>query len=161
MSIFREFREFAVKGNVIDLAVGVIIGAAFGKIVTSIVEDLIMPPLGMILGKVDFKDKFLLLPGQDDKVAELAGKNLTLNPTTAKANGISVLAYGNFLNQVVQFLIVAFAVFLLVKAVNRARQQFEKPAPVTEPVTKQCPLCLSDVPIKATKCKFCTADIGA
>jgi large conductance mechanosensitive channel len=161
VGLFREFREFAVKGNVIDLAVGVIIGAAFGKIVTSVVEDVIMPPLGMVMGRVDFKDKFLVLPGQDDKLAALPQANFTLSPATAKEHGISVLAYGNFLNNVVQFLIVAFAVFLLVKAINQAKAKFEAPTPTTEPVTKQCPFCLSDVPIKATKCKFCTTDLPA
>lgn len=159
MSIFREFREFAVKGNVIDLAVGVIIGAAFGKIVSSVVEDLVMPPIGTVLGKVDFKDLFFVLPGQD--AAKVAKLDASHSLVTAKAEGVAVIAYGNFFNQVVQFLIVAFAVFLLVKAVNHARQKFEKPVEASEPVTKQCPLCLSDVPIKATKCKFCTADIAA
>lgn len=158
MSLFREFREFAVKGNVIDLAVGVIIGAAFGKIVTSVVEDLVMPPIGTVLGKVDFKDLFFIMPGQD--AAKVAKVDASHSLATAKAEGVAVVAYGNFFNQVIQFLIVAFAVFLLVKAVNQARQKFEKPAEATAPVTKQCPYCLSDVPIKATKCKFCTAEIS-
>lgn len=157
MSIFREFREFAVKGNVIDLAVGVIIGAAFGKIVTSVVEDLVMPPIGALLGKVDFKDLFVVLPGQD--AAKVAKVEATHSLAAAKAEGVAVVAYGNFFNQIVQFVIVAFAVFLLVKAVNSARRKFEKPVEASEPVTKQCPHCLSDIPIRATRCKFCTSDL--
>ena len=159
MGLFREFRDFAVKGNVIDLAVGVIIGAAFGKIVASVVEDVIMPPLGTVLGKVDFKDLYWVVPGQD--AAKLADFGAAPSLANAKAKGIAVLAYGNFFNQVLQFVIVAFAVFLLVKAINTARSKLEKPAEAGEPVTKQCPHCLSDIPIKATKCKFCTADIAA
>ncbi len=157
MALFREFREFAVKGNVIDLAVGVIIGAAFGKIVTSLVEDVIMPPIGVALGKVDFTNLFSVLPGQEASLAKVKG-DLTL--ASAKEAGVAVFAYGNFINQIVQFLIVAFAVFLLVRALNRAKAHFEAPTPSTEPITKQCPHCLSDVPVKASKCKFCTSTLA-
>lgn len=161
MSLLKEFREFAVKGNVIDLAVGVIIGAAFGRIVTSVVEDIVMPPLGVLLGRVDFKDRLYVLPGQNaENLAkyEAAGRTLA----SAKANGINAIAYGNFLNQVLQFLIVAFAVFLMVRAMNRAKSLIDTPkeAAPAEPSTKACPKCLSDIPMAATKCKFCTADLA-
>lgn len=160
MSVLKEFREFAVKGNVIDLAVGVIIGAAFGKIVTSAVEDIVMPPIGVVLGKVNFNDLFWVLPGQEDKLGAVLGqKGLPL--ATYKAAGIATLNYGQFLSNVVQFLIVAFVVFLIVKAINKAKRRFEKETPPAAPNTKVCPFCLSEVPIGATKCKFCTADIPA
>jgi len=169
MSLVKEFREFAVKGNVIDLAVGVIIGAAFGKIVTSIVEDIVMPPIGVILGKVNFNDLFAVLPGQEDKIKEALAKSTEAKPVTLttladyKANGIATLNYGQFINNVVQFLIVAFVVFLMVKAINKAKRRFEKdqPVPAPAPETKPCPFCLSEVPIKATKCKFCTSVLSA
>jgi large conductance mechanosensitive channel len=155
MALFKEFREFAAKGNVIDLAVGVIIGAAFGKIVTSIVEDIVMPPIGVILGKVDFTSLFFVIPGQSEKIAQ-ATKLESL--ADYKAAGIATLNYGQFLSNVVQFLIIAFVVFLMVKAINRAKSKLEPAPPTSEPVTKQCPFCLSDIPIKATRCKFCTSD---
>lgn len=165
MSMLKEFREFAVKGNVIDLAVGVIIGGAFGKIVTSLVEDVVMPPIGIVLGKVDFANLFLLLPGQDPaKLAaatDAAAKAKHAVPTIAdyKTAGVSTLNYGQFLNNVIQFLIIAFVVFLMVKAINRAKKQVEHPAPPAQPTVKQCPYCMSDIPIEAKKCKFCTADL--
>jgi len=168
MSVFKEFREFAVKGNVIDLAVGVIIGAAFGKIVTSVVEDIVMPPIGVILGKVDFNSLFWTIPGQQDKIdtlreaAQKAGKPFSLvTLADNKANGIATLNYGQFFSNIVQFLIVAFVVFLMVKAINKAKRKFEKETPAAAPNTKVCPFCLSEVPIGAAKCKFCTADIPA
>ncbi len=152
MPLLKEFREFAVKGNVIDLAVGVIIGAAFGKIVTSLVDDLIMPPIAAISGKVNFADmnwelrpKYTHLDKDGGQVVE---KAVTLN-------------YGNFINLIVQFLIIAWAVFLMVKALNKAKARFEPPAPEGQPVTKQCIFCLSDVPTNATKCKFCTSSLEA
>jgi large conductance mechanosensitive channel len=135
-----------MKGNVLDLAVGFIIGAAFGKIVTSLVSDIIMPPIGLILGKVDFSSLFLNLSGKSySSLAE------------AKAAGAATLNYGIFLNNIVDFLIVAFAVFLLVRMVNR----WNKPAPAAAPSTKECPYCASTIPLKATRCPNCTSEIRA
>lgn len=143
--LFKEFRSFAVKGNVIDLAVGVIIGAAFGKIVTSLVQDIINPPLGLVIGKVDFSNLHVTL-----KKAAVA------NGQTQPAVTVN---YGNFLNVLVQFVITAFAIFLLVKAINAARDRIEPEKPIDAPVTKQCRFCLSDIPPDAIKCKFCTSDL--
>jgi large conductance mechanosensitive channel len=144
--MLKEFKEFAMKGNVLDLAVGFIIGAAFGKIVTSLVSDIIMPPIGLILGKVDFSNLFLNLSGKSySSLAE------------AKAAGAATLNYGIFLNNIVDFLIVAFAVFLLVRMVNR----WNKPAPAAAPSTKECPYCASTIPLKATRCPNCTSEIRA
>jgi large conductance mechanosensitive channel len=144
--MLKEFKEFAMKGNVLDLAVGFIIGAAFGKIVTSLVSDIIMPPIGLILGKVDFSSLFLNLSGKAySSLAE------------AKAAGAATLNYGVFLNNIVDFLIVAFAVFLLVRMVNR----WNKPAPAAAPSTKECPYCASTIPLKATRCPNCTSEIRA
>lgn len=144
--MLKEFKEFAMKGNVLDLAVGFIIGAAFGKIVTSLVSDIIMPPVGLILGKVDFSSLFLNISGKSySSLAE------------AKAAGAATLNYGIFLNNIVDFLIVAFAVFLLVRMVNR----WNKPAPVAAPSTKECPYCASTIPLKATRCPNCTSEIRA
>jgi large conductance mechanosensitive channel len=147
--MFKEFREFINRGNVMDLAVAVIIGAAFGKILTSLVEGVIMPPVGMILGKVDFASLFSVLDASKGVPASLAD---------AKAKGIPVIAYGQFLNDVVNFLIVAFVVFLIVKYVNRLKNKI-----VTDegPTTKDCPHCLSTIPLKAMRCKDCTADLRA
>ena len=144
--MFREIKEFAMRGNVVDLAVGVIIGAAFGTIVTSLVNDVIMPPIGLALGGLDFKDFFIALNGQSYPTLQ-----------AAKAAGAPVIAYGSFLNTVVNFLIVAFAIFLLVKQVNR----FQRPAPAAAPVTKECPYCISAIPLKATRCPNCTSDVIA
>ncbi|MGA7854998.1 MAG: large conductance mechanosensitive channel protein MscL [Candidatus Acidiferrales bacterium] len=144
--MLKEFKEFAMKGNVMDLAVGFILGAAFGKIVSSLVSDIIMPPIGLILGKVDFSSLFLNLSGKSySSLAE------------AKAAGAATLNYGVFLNNVVDFLIVAFAVFLLVRAVNR----WNKPATAAAPTTKDCPYCVSKIPLKATRCPNCTSAIPA
>jgi len=144
--MLKEFKEFAMKGNVLDLAVGFIIGAAFGKIVTSLVSDIIMPPIGLILGKVDFSSLFLSLSGKSySSLAE------------AKTAGAATLNYGIFLNNIVDFLIVAFAVFLLVRMVNR----WNKPAPAAAPSTKECPYCASTIPLKATRCPNCTSEIRA
>jgi large conductance mechanosensitive channel len=143
MAIIKEFRDFAARGNVIDLAVGVIIGAAFGKVVTSVVNDLIMPPVGMALGRVDFSNLFVALDGGTyESVAK------------AKEAGAATLNYGLFLNTCFEFLIVAFAVFLLVKQVNRL-----KGPPVVD--TRDCPFCLTKIPLKATRCPACTAEIRA
>jgi large conductance mechanosensitive channel len=144
--MFKEFKEFAMKGNVLDMAVGIVIGAAFGGIVTSFVNDVLMPPLGRLLGHMDFSNLFISLNGQHyDTIA------------AAKAAGAATLNYGLFINAVVNFLIVAFAIFLLVRAVNRMRKQ----EPAAAPTTRDCPRCLSSVPLKATRCAFCTSDLTA
>jgi large conductance mechanosensitive channel len=139
--MLKEFKEFAMRGNVLDLAVAVIIGAAFTLIVNSLVADIIMPPLGLLMGGMDFKDLFITLRG---------GPYQSL--AQAKVAGAPVIAYGNFINTVINFLIVAFAIFLLVKQVNR----FKKPVAST---TKECPQCASTIPIKATRCAFCTSTV--
>jgi large conductance mechanosensitive channel len=147
MGVLKEFREFASRGNVIDLAVGVIIGASFGKIVTSVVDDLLMPPLGLLLGHVDFKDMFVSLNG-------------TTYPTLAAAKAVSAptLNYGQFINAVIQFLIVAFAVFMLVRQINKLKTP--APAPPA-PEAKDCPYCISRIPAKATRCPQCTSELRA
>jgi large conductance mechanosensitive channel len=139
--MFKEFKEFAMRGNVLDLAIAVIIGAAFGAIVTSAVNDVLMPPIGLALGGLDFKDLFLSLNGQS-------------YPTlaAAKAAGAPVIAYGQFLNTVINFLIIAFIIFIIVKQVNRFK------APVA-PTTRECPYCLSGIPLKAVRCAHCTSEI--
>ena len=141
--MLKDFRDFAARGNVIDLAVGVIIGAAFGKIVTSAVDDLIMPPIGMALGGVDFKDLFVALNGA--AYPSLAA---------AKAAGAPVVAYGNFINTIIQFLIVAFVVFLMVRQFNRLKTPVPS-APQDE--SRDCPFCISKISRKATKCPNCTS----
>jgi large conductance mechanosensitive channel len=143
--MLKEFKEFAMRGNVLDLAIGVIIGAAFGKIVSSFVADVLMPPIGKLMGGVDFSNLFIVLgPGHYDSLK------------AAKDAGAATLNYGLFINSVIDFLIVAFAIFLVVKAVNRA---MPKPAPAAAPATKECPFCLSAVPAKATRCAFCTSSL--
>lgn len=142
--MFKEFKEFAVRGNVIDLAVGVIIGAAFGKIVTSLVDDILMPPLGMLIGRVDFANLFINLSG---------GSYQTLEQ--AKEAGAATINYGLFLNNLLSFLLVVFAVFLLVRWINRLRRQETPEAPVA----KECPFCRSTIPIKATRCPNCTSQL--
>ncbi len=144
MAVLKEFKEFAVKGNVMDMAVGVIIGASFGKIVSSIVEDIIMPPLGLLIGKVDFTNLFVNLG---------AGAYPTLD--AAKKAGAATINYGVFLNNVISFLIVAFVVFLLVKQVNRLRRE-----PAADPTTKECPFCCSAIAVKATRCSHCTSELA-
>ncbi|MBW7476014.1 large conductance mechanosensitive channel protein MscL [Paenibacillus oenotherae] len=153
MKIMKEFREFAVKGNVIDLAVGVIIGGAFGKIVTSMVNDIIMPPISALIGNVNFKDLFLVLKPLEDKP-----RPATL--AAATADGIPVLAYGQFINILLDFTIIAFCIFMLVKGLNALRrmQNKDSDAPV-EPTVKECPYCLSKVPLKATRCGHCTSHL--
>jgi large conductance mechanosensitive channel len=148
ISMFKEFKEFAVKGNVVDMAVGIIIGAAFGKIVTSFVNDILMPPIGLLMGKVDFSNLFVNLSAKEyATVAE------------AKAAGVATLNYGMFLNTVFDFLIVAFAIFLLIRQINRMRAKpAEVPAALT---TKECLFCASAIPIKATRCPQCTSDLQA
>ena len=146
--MLKEFREFISRGNVLDLAVGVIVGAAFGRIVTTLVEGIIMPPIGLILGRIDFTSLFLVLDEAKGIPASLAD---------AKTKGIPVIAYGQFVNDIVGFLIVALAVFLLIKQVNRLKRP--APAAAGAPTTKDCPFCLSAVPLKASKCAHCTSPI--
>lgn len=147
--MWKEFKEFALKGSVLDLAIGIIIGAAFSPIVKSLVDDIIMPPIGMLMGGVDFTDKFALL-----SQGEPAGPYLTLE--AARAAGAVTINYGIFINTIITFFIVAFAVFLMVKAINKMRREEET---TEEPTTKQCPLCQSTIDIKATRCAFCTSDL--
>jgi large conductance mechanosensitive channel len=143
--MFKEFKEFAVKGNALDMAVGIIIGAAFGLVVSSLVQDIIMPPFGLLLHHVDFSNLFVALNGQS--YATLAA---------AKAAGAPTINYGLFLNSVISFLIVGFAVFLLVRNVNRWKT---KSAPAAAPATRECPYCLSQIPLKATRCAQCTSEL--
>jgi large conductance mechanosensitive channel len=143
--MIKEFKEFAMRGNVLDMAVGIIIGAAFGQIVNSFVADILMPPIGRLLGRVDFSNLFVSLSGVHyDTLA------------AAKAAGAATLNYGIFLNSIINFLIVAFAVFLLVRQVNRLAP---KPAAVPAVATRECPYCLSAIPVKATKCAHCTSEL--
>ncbi|HXN99378.1 MAG TPA: large conductance mechanosensitive channel protein MscL [Candidatus Acidoferrales bacterium] len=144
--MLKEFKEFAMKGNVLDMAIGIIIGAAFGKIITSLVSDVIMPPIGLILGRVDFSNLFLNLSSTHyDSLA------------AAKAAGVVTINYGLFLNTVIDFLIVAFVIFLVIRQVNR----WKKPVPVAAPSTKECPYCFSAIPVKATRCPNCTSELRA
>ncbi|HEY2433609.1 MAG TPA: large conductance mechanosensitive channel protein MscL [Vicinamibacterales bacterium] len=146
--MWKEFRIFIARGNVVDLAVGVIIGAAFGKIVTTLVEGIIMPPLGLVLNHVDFGSLFVTLDHS---------KGLPQSLADAKAKGIPVIAYGQLINDLIGFLIVAFVVFLLVKQVNRIKASVEGPA---APTTKPCPYCQSAINLKATRCPQCTSQIA-
>lgn len=148
--MLQEFKKFAIRGNVVDMAVGIIVGAAFGTIVKSLVSDVIMPPIGLLLGGADFSDLFLII-----KKGSEAGPFLTL--AEAQKAGAVTINYGIFINTVISFLIIAFAVFLLVKGVNSLKRREE--APAAEPITKECPFCLSTIPIKATRCRFCTSDL--
>jgi large conductance mechanosensitive channel len=150
--MFKEFKEFAVKGNVVDMAVGIIVGAAFGTIVKSLVDDMIMPPIGLLLGNVDFSNLYFIL--KEGATAVPDGAILV----KAKELGAVTLNYGAFFNTVISFLIVSFAVFFLVKGINRLKRQ-EAAAPPATPTTKECPFCLSAIPIKATKCAHCTANL--
>ena len=145
--MWKEFKEFAVKGNAIDLAVGVIIGAAFGKIVTSVVDDLLMPPLGMVLGNLNFAEYYVPL---SNKITP--GMSLD----AAKKAGLPVFAYGNFITVVINFLIVAVCIFLMVRALN----SMKRPNPVAKPVVKDCPACTMSIPIKAARCPHCTTDLS-
>ena len=145
--MLKDFKDFIMRGNVLDLAVAVIIGGAFGKVVTSFVNDVLMPPLGLLLGKVDFSNLFVNLSGTP--YASLAD---------AKAAGVATINYGLFLNNIVDFVIVAFAIYLMIRAVNRLQKV--KMAPTPEPTTKDCPYCLSNIPIKATRCPHCTSQLA-
>ena len=142
--MLKEFKEFAMRGNVLDMAIGIVIGAAFGKIIASLVDDIIMPPIGLALGNVDFANLFINLSGKDYPTV-----------AAAKAAGAATINYGIFFNTILSFLIIAFAIFLLVRQVNA--MQRPKQAPV--PTTKECPQCLSTSPIKATRCAHCTVEL--
>jgi large conductance mechanosensitive channel len=144
--MLKEFKAFAMRGNVLDMAVGIIIGAAFGKIITSLVSDILMPPFGLALGKVDFSSLFLNISGKS--YATLAD---------AKAAGAATINYGLFLNTVIDFLIVAFVIFMLVRQINR----WNKPAPPPPPTTKDCGYCFTAIPLKATRCPNCTSALTA
>lgn len=147
--MFKEFSEFIKRGNVIDLAVAVIMGAAFGKIITTLVDGIIMPPIGLLLGRVDFTSLFYTLDATKGVPASLA---------EAKEKGVPVIAYGQFLNDIINFLIIAFVVFLIVRQVNRMKS---KQAAEQGPTTQDCPRCLSTIPLKATRCAQCCADLQA
>jgi large conductance mechanosensitive channel len=148
--VLNEFKQFAMRGNVVDMAVGVIIGAAFGSIVKSLVDDLIMPPIGMVLGNVDFSNLYVVLKEGVAAAAPYASL------AEAKKAGAVTLNYGIFINAVVSFTIVAFAVFILVRAINRLREREDA---LPEPAHKECPHCCSTVPIKATRCPHCTSEL--
>jgi large conductance mechanosensitive channel len=143
--MLKEFKEFVARANVIDLAVAVVIGAAFGKIVTSLVEGIIMPPIGLLLGKIDFSSLFYVLDHSKGQPISLAD---------ARTKGIPVIAYGAFINDIVNFVIIAFVIFLIIKAVNRMRK-------AQDPGTKDCPQCLTAIPIAATRCAACCTDLPA
>lgn len=144
--MWKEFKAFAMRGNVLDMAVGIIIGTAFGRIITSLVSDILMPPIGLILGKVDFSSLFVNISGKSyPTLAE------------AKAANAATINYGLFANTVIDFVIVAFVIFLLVRQINR----WNKPAPAPAPATKDCPYCISAIPIKATRCPNCTSELRA
>jgi len=144
--MLKEFKAFLMRGNVVDLAVAVVIGAAFGAIVTSFVSDLLMPPIGLALGRVNFSDLFINLSGQNYP-----------SVAAAKAAGAPTINYGMFLNTVINFIIIAFAIFLVVKGVNRLT---EKPAPAAAPTTKECQFCAMSIPIKARRCPHCTSEVA-
>ncbi len=148
--MFKEFKEFAMRGNVVDMAVGIVIGAAFGTIVKSLVDDVLMPPIGLLLGNVDFSNLFLVL-----QQGKAAGPYASL--AAAKAAGAVTLNIGVFINTVISFVIVAFSVFLVIKGINQLRREQEVP----EPTTRECPYCFSAIPLKATRCPACTSELGA
>jgi len=142
--MFKEFKEFAIKGNVVDLAIGVIIGGAFGKIVSSLVNDIIMPIIGVLIGNMDFSNFFISLDGN---------KYATLKQ--AQEAGAATLNYGLFLNTIIEFFIIAFSIFMVIRQINKFRKE-EEPAPAT---TKKCDYCFSEIPIKATRCPHCTSEL--
>jgi large conductance mechanosensitive channel len=150
--MLKEFKEFAVRGNVVDMAVGIVVGTAFGVIAKSLVSDVIMPPVGIVLGGVDFKDFFIVL-----RDTAVAGPYATLEEA-AKAGAVT-LNYGAFVNTVISFLIVALAMFFVVRSMNRLKKKHE--APAAAPTARECPYCLSSIPLKATRCAFCTAEVKA
>jgi len=143
--MFKEFKEFAMRGNVLDMAIGIIIGAAFGKIITSLVNDVIMPPIGLLLGRIDFANLFINISG-----------TYYSSLSEAKAAGAATVNYGVFINTIIDFIIVAFVIFLMVRQINR----FKKPAPASLALTsKECPYCYTVIPIKATRCPSCTSQL--
>jgi large conductance mechanosensitive channel len=144
--MLKEFKTFAMRGNVVDMAVGIVIGAAFGRIITSLVKDVLMPPIGLFLGKVDFSSLFLNISGKP--YATLAD---------ARAAGAATINYGVFLNTVIDFVILAFVIFLVVRQINR----WSKPVPAPAPATKECPFCFSSIPIRASRCPNCTSELPA
>jgi large conductance mechanosensitive channel len=148
--MWKDFKEFIVRGNVVDMAVGIIIGAAFGAIITSLVNDIIMPPIGLLLGRVDFANLYILL-----KEGSSAAPYASL--ADAQAAGAVTINYGAFINVIISFLIIAFVIFLLIRTINRMKRKEE--APPAEPTTKECPYCLSTIPIKATRCAHCTSEL--
>lgn len=143
--MLKEFKEFAMKGNVLDMAIGVILGGAFGKIVSSLVSDILMPPIGLLMGHVDFSSLFVNLSGQPQP-----------SLAAAKSAGVPTINYGVFFQTILDFIIIAFVIFMVVKQVNRFK---EPDAPSTSPSTKPCPYCLSEIPLKATRCSYCTSDL--
>jgi large conductance mechanosensitive channel len=146
--MLKEFKEFAMRGNMIDMAIGIIIGASFGKIVSSLVNDILMPPIGLLVGKMDFTNLFI----------NLSGKSYT-TIAEAKAAGAATISYGVFFNTLIDFVIVAFAIFLLVRQINKLKRKTET-APVAEPATKECSYCLSKISLKATRCPHCTSELN-
>jgi len=150
--MLKEFKEFAMRGNVIDMAVGIIIGAAFGTIVNSLVQDVIMPPIGLLLGNVDFSNIFAVI-----KEGKVAGPYASI--AAAKTAGAVTINFGVFVNTLISFILIAFAVFLLIRTINKLRRQEEAPPPA--PTTKECLYCFSSIPIKATRCPNCTSELKA
>jgi len=151
--VFKEFKEFIMRGNVMDMAIGIVIGAAFGAIVKSFVDDVLMPPIGLLLGNVDFSNLFLTLK----EGAKAAGPYASL--AAAKAAGAVTLNLGMFINTTISFLIIAFAVFLVIKGINRMKREQE--AAPAEPATKECPFCFTTIPIQASRCPHCTSQLSA
>jgi large conductance mechanosensitive channel len=147
--MLKEFKAFAMKGNVIDLAVGVIIGGAFGKIVSSLVNDIIMPLVGLLLGNIDFSNRFITL-----------GEGSFKTLADAQAAGVATLNYGLFINNIIDFLIIAFSIFIVIKQLNKISMKKEEPAPAAAPTTKTCKYCYSEVHIDATKCPHCTSSLN-
>jgi len=150
--MLKEFKEFAMRGNVLDMAVGIVIGAAFGTIIKSLVADVIMPPIGLLLGGVDFANLFVVLKAGAEAAAPYASL------ADAQAAGAVTINYGAFINTVISFLIVAFAIFMLIKGMNSAKRK-EEAAPAAAPTTKKCGQCLSEIPLEAKKCAFCTSAV--
>jgi large conductance mechanosensitive channel len=151
--MLKEFKEFALRGNVVDMAVGIIIGAAFGTIVRSLVDDMIMPPIGLLIGNMDFSELFILIK----PVLDFSPDYNTIDE--AKEAGAVTMNYGRFINNIISFIIVAFAIFMLIKGLNNLKRKQEA-IPAQEPVTKDCPYCLSSISIKASKCSFCTSELS-
>ena len=148
-SVLKEFKEFAMRGNVLDMAIGIILGTAFGKIISSLVSDVMMPPIGLLLGRMDFSNLYLNLT-----------RNTYASLQEAKKAGAATINYGTFINTMIDFLIVAFVIFLLVRAINRMKRA-EASSPAPAPAAKECPFCLSSIPLKAVRCAHCTSELKA